>query len=431
MVFALGSIFYSTKFGWSEKEISEFGIMETEKSTNEDKQSEWLRNLEEDFRKEGDYDGSENKKFQDETNRDDVKQGKVELMDYADLPIEEFMKETGIYLYQDEEKENIWATENGVIWLCSDNGKIIALGIDGIFCEEEAKGLIKEEGFPYTLAGISLNDEMSYIDKTILKDACHDNGMLNEEFYSSLYLSKLGIEMLHIVHNGDIRMISAGFDQSLKDTSEHLEYIWTDQIWQKAGKRNDKLEIVQESYMSSLNKYLNSENIEQTIVCIKYPSLEIPEEPEMTKNANEVIMEAVKKIEDRTYGVTDENLIIGADYDISYMTGKFISISFSVQVKDSNGTRYLWQYCNINMEKNGEKAYISDVGISKDRILAECKSGHELGPVDTESYLEGYDTNWDQYNISPMEYNIMVKPLYEEEENWQFGERICVISIRK
>lgn len=38
-----------------------------------------------------------------------------------------------------------------------------------------------------------------------------------------------GEEMLHIIHNGDIRMISAGFDQPLKDTSEHLEYIWTDQ----------------------------------------------------------------------------------------------------------------------------------------------------------------------------------------------------------
>lgn len=71
------------------------------------------------------------------------------------------------------------------------------------------------------------------------------------------------------------------------------------------------------------------------------------------------------------------------------------------------------------------------MGISKERVAARCDVGHELGPVDKESFLENYDTNWDQYYISPTEYTIIVKPLFEEEVIRQYGERTRSLSMTK
>ena len=58
-----------------------------------------------------------------------------------------------------------------------------------------------------------------------------------------------------------------------------------------------------------------------SLVWIKYPTLEIPGEPEMTENANAVIREAIKKIEDNTYKKTDKNIVVTADYKINYISG--------------------------------------------------------------------------------------------------------------
>lgn len=399
--------------------------METEELTGVDKQEDKNGNSEKDSREEENDSESVEEEIQIEEKE------KIELMDYAELSIEEFMEETGIRLLQDKERENIWATDDDVIWLRVDNGKIVMLGIDGLLCDKEARELIKKEGIPYTLAGISLNDDIDHIEETVLKDACHMDGMLNEEFYGSLYLSKFGIEVLHLWHEGKIGDLSVEIDLSLKENAEHLEYIWEERVCQKEGSRNDRLKISQEPYTEFPERYREMENIDETFVWTRYPYLVIPGNPEMEKNANEVIAEAVEKMWKNTYGSTDENIIVDAEYIISYVTSKFISIVFYVHIKDSNGWKNLWQYCNINIAENGRKAYLSDLGISKERVAARCEAGNEFGPVDTERFLESYDTNWDQYYISPTEYTIIVKPLYEEEENWQFGERTTSIEIVK
>lgn len=256
--------------------------------------------------------------------------------------------------------------------------------------------------------------------------------MLNEEFYGSLYLSKFGIEVLHLWHDaGEIDVLSVEIDQSLKENAEDLEYIWEERVCQKEGSRNDRLKLSQEPYTEFPERYREMENIDETFVWTRYPYLVIPGKPEMEKNANEVIIEAVEKMWENTYGSTDENIIVDAEYDFSYITSKLISIYFYIRIKDSSGWKNLWRYCNINIAENGRKAYLADVGISKEKVAARCEAGNEFGPVDTERFLESYDTNWDQYYISPTEYTIIVKPLYEEEENWQYGERTTSIEIVK
>ena len=423
--FAAGLLFHIKRYDRNKEEIFESQIVETEELTGVDEQEEENGNSENDSREEANDSESVEEEIQIEEKE------KIELMDYAELSVEEFMEETGIRLLQDKERENIWATEDDVIWLRVDNGKIVMLGIDGLLCDKEAGELIKKEGIPYTLAGISLNDDIDHVEETALKDACHVDGMLNEEFYGSLYLSKFGIEVLHLWHEGKIGDLSVEIDLSLKENAEHLEYIWEERVCQKEGSRNDRLKISQEPYTEFPECYREMENIDETFVWTRYPYLVIPGNPKMEKNANEVIAEAVEKMWKNTYGSTDENIIVDAEYIISYVTSKFISIVFYVHIKDSNGWKNLWQYCNINMGENGRKAYLSDLEISKERVAARCEAGNGFGPVDTERFLESYDTNWDQYYISPTEYTIIVKPLYEEEENWQFGERTTSIEIVK
>ena len=217
-----------------------------------------------------------------------------------------------------------------------------------------------------------------------------------------------------MIHDGDkIRMLSTRFDQSLKDNSEHLEYIWTDRIRHKEGTKNDKLEAVQEPYAHMPGGYQGSENIEKTVVWIKYPTLEIPGEPEMTENANAVIQEAVKKIEDNTYKKTDKNIVVTADYKINYISGEFISISFDVYVDEETVE---WQFCNINISRNGEKAYLADWGITKEKVAKECFLSEELDEEDVEEYLKNYDTNWDQYTMFIRRCVVFVKDPDQESE---------------
>lgn len=420
LIISAVTLFYSRRSDQNEEEISELRIMGTEESVRGGEQGKKSGSPDEEFKKEKSYIENVNDELQsEETEKEEgAEKEKIELMDYAELDIEEFMKETGILLFQGKEKETIWATDDNVIRVYTDGGKIAGLEMDGILCEEEAKELIKREGFSYTLAGISLNDEMSYIEETVLRDACHDEGMLHEEFYSSLYLSKLGIETLQVLHDGDkIGMLSAGFDQSLKDNSEHLEYIWTDRIRHKEGTENDKLETVQEPYADMPERYQDSENIEKTVVWIKYPCLEIPSEPEMTENANAAIQEAVKKIEDNTYKKTEKNIVVTADYEIDYISGEFISISFDIYVyEEAVEKQWLGQFCNINISKNGEKAYLADWGITKERVAKECFSSEMLDEKDVEEYLKNYNTNWDKYVMYIRRCIVFVKDPDKENE---------------
>ena len=259
LIFSAGILLYSRRPDQNEEETSEPQAMETEESVRGDEQGEKSGSSDEEFEKEKSYSDVNDEVQIEETE-------KIELMDYVELDIEEFMKETGIHLFQDKEKQTIWTTDDDVIRVYTDGGKIAGLEMDGILCEEKSKESIKKEGYPYTLAGISLNDQISYIKETVLRDACYDDGMLGEEFYSSLYLSKLGIEMLQVIHDGDkIRMLSTRFDQSLKDNSEHLEYIWTDRIRHKEGTKNDKLEAVQEPYAHMPGGYQGSEILKKQL----------------------------------------------------------------------------------------------------------------------------------------------------------------------
>lgn len=420
LIFSVGILSNSKRYDQNEEGITEQQIVESEEDIGGDEQGEKIGSSDEKLEKEKSYSENVNDELQiEETGKKEkAEKEKIELMDYVELDIEEFMKETGILLFQDKEKETIWATDDDVIRVYTDGGKIAGLEMDGILCEEEAKELIKREGFSYTLAGISLNDEMSYIEETVLRDACHDEGMLHEEFYSSLYLSKLGIETLQVIHDGDkIGMLSAGFDQPLKDNSEHLEYIWTDRIRHKEGTENDKLETVQEPYADMPEGYQDSENIEKTVVWIKYPSLEIPGEPEMTENANAAIQEAVKKIEDNTYKKTEKNIVVTADYEIDYISGEFISISFDIYVyEEAVEKQWLGQFCNINISKNGEKAYLADWGITKERVAKECFSSEMLDEKDVEEYLKNYNTNWDKYVMYIRRCIVFVKDPDKENE---------------
>lgn len=91
-----------------------------------------------------------------------LKEEKIELADFAELPIEEFIKETEIPLYQEDEGK--WRTEDNLIWAKTDNGKIISF----LLCDytgdaakdEKLEQLIETKGFPYTIAGINLHDNV-------------------------------------------------------------------------------------------------------------------------------------------------------------------------------------------------------------------------------------------------------------------------------
>ena len=70
------------------------------------------------------------------------------------------------------------------------------------------------------------------------------------------------------------------------------------------------------------------------------------------------------------------------------------------------------QRCNINIAKNGEKAYLADLGFTKENIVEVCSTAG-VDQADIDAYLDDFDTNWDQYDIEPMEYYLFVPALDE------------------
>lgn len=65
--------------------------------------------------------------FQNDEEKCQLKEEKIELTDYVDLPIEEFIKETGILLYQEE--AGTWRTANETVWLDVDDGRITSTAL--------------------------------------------------------------------------------------------------------------------------------------------------------------------------------------------------------------------------------------------------------------------------------------------------------------
>ena len=200
----------------------------------------------------------------------------------------------------------------------------------------------------------------------------------------------------------------------------------------KEGTRNDKLAVceISDSVMAGSDE--KQENIDKTILSIKYPCMEVPGNPEMTQNINNLILEKVEQIEDKTYKKTDENIIVQAEYMITYMTSKFISISFRADVTGNAMEKPLWLFCNINITENGEGATLADVGITKEDIVTACDaSSKSLNLVlDVEEYLEMYDINWDQFRILPTECLIYV-PVLNEDTGLSDEDDVCSIRLIK
>lgn len=344
---------------------------------------------------------------------------KTELMDYAELSVEEFIKETGIPLCQMPEYPDSWCAEDGLITVGADvkDSRIVNLSIQirSRGQSEEAKRDAVER-FPYVLGGVNLNEDISLLEKNVLKNASMVSGKgQGYYYYTGMELSGLGIERLTITSAGTTAdTVIADVDMSLKEMTEGLTYIWGEKVHQKEGSRNDRLTISESPYTELPGYYVQQEKIDQTVVWIKYPCIAIPDNPEMEQNVNALILETVERIENETYGKTDENVIVRADYMITYMTSKFVSITFRVYVTGSDGEKAPWQHCNINMEKNGEKAVLSDIGITRDDVLEACNACWYQ--VDTESYMKEYDTNWNQFKITPIEYVLYVKPSPEDKE---------------
>lgn len=342
---------------------------------------------------------------------------KMELTDYADLPIEEFMEETGIALQHRE--NDLWATEDEDIWVKTDQGRIVHMSISKLLYDSESgKFSIDEEWFPYTLAGISPNDNRMDLENSVLKNSSAVDDAKGHYYYSNLYLSKMGIEKLTLsasLGNGEVvHTIDVDLDMSLKENAEGLEYVWKEEVMEKSGTCNDKLTEADGSYAEVADWYNETGEVNKTGVWIKYPYLEIEGNAEMTENANAVISEAIEKVEDRAYKGSDENVILCVEYIIDYVSSKFISISFIADVTSDSETERFWQRCNINIAKNGEKAYLADLGFTKENIAEACSTAG-VNPVNIEAYLDDFDTNWDQYHIKPMKYYLFVPALEESD----------------
>lgn len=363
-----------------------------------------------------------NNSFSSEESKAITKQ--IELTDYIELSVMEFIEETGIMLQQDAENKNIWKTEDNTIWVETENDQIIYLSISRLTEENESKQPV-EENSVITVAGISLGDEISRLRETVLKGAEMETEGGCCFYYTSLDLSRLGIERLALV-NTTVDCIEAYFDLSLKKSSEGLEYIWEEKVLQKEGSQNDMLETTEDACVEMQKYYEHPEYIDKTIVQIRYPYLEIPEKPVITQNANNLILETVKRIEEETYQKTDRNIIVQADYMITYITSRFISITFRVYVTGRDIEEKPWQYCNINMTKNGEGATLSDIGLSRNEIYTACSNAQYK--VDIEDYMKAYDTGWNQYRITPTKYVLYVKVLDENKES-QNNEKILAIEL--
>ena len=170
--------------------------------------------------------------FQNDEEKCQLKEEKIELTDYVDLPIEEFIKETGILLYQEE--AGTWRTANETVWLDVDDGRITSLRLyKSIDDESDA------EEYLYTIAGICLNDKVEDIESTILKNAGKVSGEgYGYDYYTSLELSRLGIERMKLTHLEMVDGICVYLDMSLKENAENLEYIWSEKLYQAQKDKN-------------------------------------------------------------------------------------------------------------------------------------------------------------------------------------------------
>lgn len=105
LIFSTGILLYCGRHDQNEEETSESQAMETEESVRGDGQGEKGGSSDEGFEKEKSYSEPVNDEVQiEETEKEEAEKEKIELMDYAELDIEEFMKETGIHLFQDKEE---------------------------------------------------------------------------------------------------------------------------------------------------------------------------------------------------------------------------------------------------------------------------------------------------------------------------------------
>ena len=109
---------------------------------------------------------------------------KIELTDYVELSIEDFLRETGVPLHQKKDNKNVWISEDNVLWVGTINGQVAYISISQLTGNKEIKKKIAQEGYPYMIAGISLNDEMSDLYDTVLKNASYGWGDGGYYYYS-------------------------------------------------------------------------------------------------------------------------------------------------------------------------------------------------------------------------------------------------------
>lgn len=347
---------------------------------------------------------------------------KIDLMDYADLPIMEFIERTKIPLYQPSElrTKDYWKAVIPVrdgneiksygITVQTCQGKIVCFRM-GIYRPEdsEIKPFIDAEDFPYTIAGFSPVREISSLESPLLDDMGKESFGSNRAYYTSLELAKKGIEYLYLVGGcDDAPQIEAYVDLSLRENAQDLEYIWGERLCQSERGSDGKTVFSADPYTEVPEYYSQLDDIGKTVVQIKYPCIEIPGRPEMTQNANDVILEAVRKLEDSIYEEIDKNVLVEADYEITCVTSRLISIVFRAKATGYGGKRVL-QCCNINMGNNGEKAYLADVGITEKIVAWSCGFEGSSDAEAVETYLEAYDMNWDHYYVKPSEFVFLVE----------------------
>lgn len=346
-----------------------------------------------------------------------------------EFSIEEFIEKTRMPLLPKQGEKGVWNTADHTIRIKTDKDKIIYISMSWFEGNDETKHLIESGEFPYTIAGISLNDKVLYPEDTILEDASRvSSGGTGGDYYTSLDLSGLGIERLVLGKDETVKSIEAGIDLSLKKSAENLEYIWEERLEQKEGISNDELAVCESPYIEMPESYMDQDNIAKTVVWVKYPYLEIPGNPQMEQNANSVISETIEAIENSTYKKTSKNVLVQADYMITYMTSKFISVMFRVHIIDDEKEEKIWKCCNINMAKNGEAALLKDLGITKEEIIMACESKKQL--LDIDAYVEDYDTKWAEYCIRPDMYVFFVQALNKSEESL-YEDRTLAVKLYK
>lgn len=358
-----------------ERNAIESSIIESKEEEKRQNYENEIPNIDESSKNIDKESQNEGKEVQDKNGKK-----KIELTDYVEFSIGEFIEKTRMPLLPKQGEKGVWNTADHTIRIKTDKDKIIYISMSWFEGNDEAKQLIESGEFPYTMAGISLNDKVLYPEDTILEDASRvSGGGTGVDYYTSPDLSGLGIERLVLGKDETVKSIEAGIDLSLKKSAENLEYIWEERVEQKEGISNDELAVCESPYIEMPEAYMNQDNIAKTVVWVKYPYLEIPGNPQMEQNANSVISETIEAIENSTYKKTSKNVLVQADYMITYMTSKFISVMFRVHIIDDEKEEKIWKCCNINMAKNGEAALLKDLGITEEEIIMACESKKQFG----------------------------------------------------